>query len=114
MMGRIWSAMIAAAGVRSWALIFGMQALSVFAAALCLVVWKGPWAADRQPQQLDILGWSLWGILLILALGFISLASLGVVASITKSGVNLTVGDEDAPTSATITTTTETKVEPST
>jgi len=104
-MSGVWRAMIAAAGVRSWALIGAMIAMTGFAAWLCYVVWKGPWLDSRQPQQLDILGWSLWGALIIIALGFISLTGLGVAASINKGGVSLNVGDEDHKPDAVLVTT---------
>ena len=108
---RIWRAGLAAAGPRSWALIFGLQVLTVFSGGLVWIVWKGPWALDRQTQQLEILGFSLFGVLMIVAIGFIALAGLGVAASISKTGASLTVGDDDhAPDQVTVATHTETTV----
>lgn len=104
-MARVWHAMLKAAGLRTWSLIGAMVAMTLFAAWLCFVVWRGPWIEARQPQQLDILGWSLWGALIIIALGFISLTGLGVAASINKGGVSLNVGDDDHPVDQVVVTT---------
>ena len=111
-MTRIWKALLSAAGIRTWSLIGAMVAMTGFAAWLTWIVWKGPWLQDRQPQQLDILGWSLWGALLIVSLGFISLTGLGVAASINKGGVSLNVGEDDhAPDQVKVTTETTVSAE---
>src|SRR5690242_9220886 len=91
----IWRAMIAAAGVRTWAIIGAAMALTGFAAWHSWIVWRGPWPAEEAAHRLSILAWGLWGALGIIGMIVLALTGLGVVASVSRSGLNLNVGDED-------------------
>lgn len=112
MIGRVWKACLAAGGLRTWAIIAAAPILTGYACWLTWAVWKGPWVIARQGQQLDILGWALWGALILIALILIALTGLGVAATITKGGLTLNVGDDDHAPAATVTTTTETTIKP--
>lgn len=96
---------------RDRALIWGMIAMTGCAACLVAIIWKGPWEAHRQGQQLDILGWTLCGVLLIIALLAIALTGLGVAASVSRSGVSLNVSDEDGRHPLEVKTTTRTEID---
>lgn len=80
MIARLWSACLSAAPLRLWALILAGPPLTGFAGVLVWAAWFGPWGADRQEQQLTILGFALYGCLGIIAVIIVSLASVSVKA----------------------------------
>ncbi len=111
MIGRIWRSMLDAAPVRLWAMILAAPPLTTFACWLVWIVWKGPWAKGSDPQQLLILGWALWGSLVLIGVivGALAMVKLNVSA---PGGFHAELdSDDDKPTAlTTTTTTTETKV----
>lgn len=109
MIARVWREMMKAGGLRTWAILGAAVVLTASGVWRTWIVWKGPWADSRQEQQLDIIGWALWGDQIAHVIIIIALTGLGVAASVSRTGVNLNVGDDDQP-SATVTTTTETTV----
>lgn len=109
MIARIWAAMMKSAGVRTWAIIGAGVILTGVDLVKVWITWKGPWPLSAASQQLDIIGWSLWADQLINAIIIIALTGIAVAASVSKTGVNLNVGEDEHPV-ATVTTTTETTV----
>ncbi len=102
MVGRIWRAAIQAAPVRVWAIILGAPPLTLFASWLTRIVWKGPWPIAAAPQQLQILGWALWGVLGLLAVIVVALAAVKVRATgVGGTAVEIGGGGDAPPTSTT-------------
>lgn len=61
-----WTAAIAAAPVRIWALILGPQALTIFAAwVVSLVADPG---RDLSPQRIGVLAWTIYILLALVSL----------------------------------------------
>jgi hypothetical protein len=65
-------------GVRLLALFGAGPALTVTAAALTLIVWKGGWERALQIRQLAVLGWALLANWLLLGVVVVALASVKV------------------------------------
>jgi hypothetical protein len=63
-------------GLRLLALFGAGPALTVTAAALTLIVWKGGWDRALQSQQLTLLGWALLANWLLLGVVVVALASV--------------------------------------
>lgn len=91
MFGRIWKSLLAAASIRFWAMAGSVVTLTVFAAWLVWIIWRGGWPDAEAGRQLDILGWALW--IMLAAIGAIVAALTGqhievrgVLGSIDVSG----------------------------
>jgi hypothetical protein len=78
MIPKMWNAMLKAAPLRLWAIIGAAVVLTAFAAALVLVVWKGPWDASQQVAQINILGWALWITLGMIGIIVASIAAVDI------------------------------------
>ncbi len=95
--GALLRAMVAAAPVRLWAMILGAPPLTALACWFTWIVWKGPWPVERAQQQLDIIGWALWGALALIGVIVISLASVKVKAAAPGGAAFEVDGDADDP-----------------
>ncbi len=97
-------AMLKAAPVRLWALILAGPPLTVFAAGLVGVVWKGPWPAALAGQQLSILGHALLIAMALIGVIVIALAAVKVKATgLAGTGFEVEGNDEEHQTvSATV------------
>jgi hypothetical protein len=100
---RKWVALLASFG--------GAVVFTIGAGILVWIIWKGGWSPDTQAKRLDLLGWAM---VLLLAGSISTNWAFGFVLNrrmlkITKDGLEASGGDEAAPT---ITTKTETTVEP--
>lgn len=104
-----WAALIKAAPVRLWALIMAGPPLTVFAAGLTVIVWRGPWPDALAGQQLSILGYGLFIALALIGVIVISLAAVKVKGSALGGSFEVEGDDDPAPT---VTTTTTTAVSP--
>lgn len=78
MISRVWRALLAAAPVKIWAQIGAGIALTLVFVGFGLVIWLGPWAPERQAQQLQWLGWGMISaaFLILVAVGAVTLIYL--------------------------------------
>lgn len=79
--GRAWRGALAAGSLRLWLRFGAGVVFSVWAVGLVAIVWLGVWPADLAGQRLAILGWALWGVLILLAMLLVSLTGISVKAS---------------------------------
>jgi hypothetical protein len=107
-MSRIWTAMLAAGSLRFWAQIGAGMALTMVFVGYGLVIWRGPWAATRQQQQLDLLGQGQIGAGLMVMLCLVCITGMKLGLSAGKDGVKMDAERDDEPTQQAVTTTTTT------
>ena len=88
-------AMFTSAPVRLWALILAGPPLTLFAAGLVWIIWKGPWPAALADMQLTILGRALLISLALIGVIVVALAAVKVKAT-GVGGTSLEV-DGDRP-----------------
>lgn len=81
MSAKLFPAMLRAAPVRLWALILAGPPLTLFAAGLAGIVWKGPWPTTLAGMQLTILGRALFIALALVGVIVVALASVKVKAT---------------------------------
>lgn len=77
-MSRVWSAMMAVATPRGWALIFAGPLVTLVVVYFSLLVWLPARPLFLQRMQLEFLGWALEGSLLLLGIVVAALASAKV------------------------------------
>jgi Tfp pilus assembly protein PilN len=108
MIGRIWTAMLAAGSLRFWSQLGAGMALTLVFVGYGLVIWRGPWAATRQQQQIDLLGQGQIAAALMVLVALVCITGMKLSASAGKDGVKADVERDDEPPTVTTTTTTET------
>ncbi len=107
---KIWAAMLAAGSLRFWAQTGAGMALTMVFVGYGLVIWRGPWAATRQQQQLDLLGQGQIAAALMVLVALVCITGMKLGLSAGKDGVKADVErDDEPPTVTTTTTTTEVK-----
>jgi hypothetical protein len=87
-----WNAAFRVGNLRLWSIVCGAPFLTALALWLVEIIRKG-WPLDRAEQQLAILGYALFGVLALVAIIVIALATVKVRAT-TPAG-SLEVGGED-------------------
>lgn len=87
-----WNAAFRVGNLRLWAIIAGAPFLTGLAVWLVQIVRTG-WPAERAEQQLTILGYALFGVLALVGVIVIALATVKVRAT-TPAG-SLEVGGQD-------------------
>jgi hypothetical protein len=105
---KLWSAMLAAGSLRFWAQIGAGMALTLVFVGYGLVIWRGPWAATRQQQQLDLLGQGQIAAALMVLVALVCITGMKLGLSAGKDGVKADVERDDEPTQQAVTTTTTT------
>lgn len=103
---RIWTAMMAAAPVRTWAMFGAGVVLTALAIFFALIIWRGGWPVARAEQQLWYLGCALLGTLLLLAMVIAALTSARLSGKVGSAELNLDTADEPQPIAKVTTTTT--------
>jgi len=106
---KLWSAMLAAGSLRFWAQIGAGMSLTLVFVGYGLVIWRGPWAAARQQQQLDLLGQGQIAAALMVLVALVCITGMKLGLSAGKDGVKADVERDDEPPTVTTTTTTEVK-----
>ncbi len=107
---KIWAALLAAGSLRFWAQTGAGMALTMVFVGYGLVIWRGPWAATRQQQQLDLLGQGQIAAALMVLVALVCITGMKLGLSAGKDGVKADVErDDEPPTVTTTTTTTEVK-----
>jgi len=107
----IWDAVLRAAPVKIWAQIGAAMALTVLMAGYGLVIWLGPWAEERQSQQLNALFWGMETSALLVLVALAALTGLNVNLRGGKDGVSASIDQDDQP-AAVVETVTTTTVKP--
>lgn len=112
--GGVWRGMMGApsAILRQWHQAGAAMAFTLFAAAVVLIIWRGPWSAAVEAKRVD-------GLVMIALAGlFIALAAIvamngqGLRLKAGKGGLEAELDTDDHAPAATVTTTTRTTVEP--
>lgn len=95
LVARAWRGLITAAPARVWAIILGAPPLTAVVVWLSNIVWRGPWRPEMQAKQLDILGWALQEVIVLLAVIIVALAAVKLKAN-APGGASLELdGDHD-------------------
>jgi hypothetical protein len=102
---KLWSAMLAAGSLRFWAQIGAGMALTLVFVGYGLVIWRGPWAATRQQQQLELLGQGQIAAALMVLVALVCITGMKLGLSAGKDGVKADVERDDEPPTVTTTTT---------
>lgn len=95
MIGRLWTALIAAAPVKIWAQIGAGMALTLVFAGYGLVIWLGPWAAVHQSQQINWLGYGMMAAALLVLVALAAITGLNVDLHGSKDGVHARIDQDE-------------------
>jgi heme A synthase len=101
--------MLAAGSLRFWSQLGAGMALTLVFVGYGLVIWRGPWAATRQQQQLDLLGQGQIAAALMVLVALVCVTGMKLGLSAGKDGVKADVERDDEPPTVTTTTTTQVK-----
>lgn len=95
--GRMWSAMMAAAPLREWTRLGAGIALTLVFAGYGAAVRFG-WAPENAQKQLDILGWLGGGAFIALLVAIVSTFDVNLKIDASKSGIKGDFShDDDIP-----------------
>lgn len=111
MISRVWSALLAAAPVKIWAQIGAGIALTLVFVGFGLVIWLGPWAPERQAQQLQWLGWGMISAAFLILVALTAITGLSVNLRGGRDGLTASI-DQDEAAPLAVRTVTETTIEP--
>lgn len=79
--GRVWIGALRAAPLRLWVLFAAGPVLTLCAAALTYLIWRGGWQAQWQGKQLDFIGAALMITLALIGVIVVTMARVKVKAS---------------------------------
>lgn len=88
MIGRIWTAAFKQGSLRLWAIILGAPPLCGMLVWLVWLIRYG-WPVERAQQQLTILGFALYGLILLVGVIVVSLATVKVKATTPAGSVEI-------------------------
>ncbi|WP_374579280.1 hypothetical protein [Phenylobacterium sp.] len=108
---RVWHALIDAAPIKIWAQIGAGVALTLVFVGFGLVIWLGPWAPERQAQQLQWLGWGMVSAAFLILVALTAITGLSVNVRGGRDGLVASI-DQDEATPLAVRTVTETTIEP--
>jgi hypothetical protein len=108
--GRFLAMLRQTAPIRFWAMVGAAVAMTIFAAVLVWIIWRGGWPVVQAARQLDILGKALWITLAMVLIIVVSLTNQKFSARGLGGSLDLS-GQDEAQPAATVTTTTTTKTE---
>ncbi|WP_374534409.1 hypothetical protein [Phenylobacterium sp.] len=111
MIGGIWRALLAAAPIKIWAQIGAGIALTLVFVGFGLVIWLGPWAPERQAQQLQWLGWGMISAAFLILVALTAITGLSVNVRGGRDGLVASIDQDEAQPLA-VRTVTETTIEP--
>ena len=111
MIAAVWRALLAAAPARLWAQIGAGIALTFVFVGFGLVIWLGPWAPERQQQQLELLGWGLMAAACLILVALAAITGLSVNIRGGREGIQASL-DQDEPKPIEVKTTVATTVKP--
>lgn len=77
----VWTECLSVEPLRMWVLILAGPVLTLCAATLVYIVWKGGWPLSLRDKQLNIIGIALFATLALLALIFTKIAGMKATAS---------------------------------
>ena len=111
MIGGIWRAFLAAAPIKIWAQIGAGIALTLVFVGFGLVIWLGPWAPERQAQQLQWLGWGMVSAAFLILVALTAITGLSVNVRGGRDGLVASIDQDEAQPLA-VRTVTETTIAP--
>jgi hypothetical protein len=91
-----WRALLAAAPVKIWAQIGAGIALTFVFVGFGLVIWLGPWAPERQQQQLELLGWGLMAAACLILVALVAITGLSVNIRGGREGIQASIDQDEA------------------
>lgn len=109
MIARIWKALLAASPPRFWAQVGAAQALTLFAAGIVWIIWKGPWTLAVEGARVDALARICLAVLFLVLVAVAAITELKFGLRGGKDGFSADVERDDEP-KATVTTTTTTEI----
>jgi len=109
--GGIWRALLAAAPIKIWAQISAGIALTLVFVGFGLVIWLGPWAPERQAQQLQWLGWGMISAAFLILVALTAITGLSVNVRGGRDGLVASIDQDEAQPLA-VRTVTETTIAP--
>lgn len=111
MIGRLWAALLNAAPVKIWAQIGAGVALTLVFVGYGLVIWLGPWAEEREAQQLELLGWGMICAAFLILVALVAITGLSVNVRGGRDGLSASIDQDEAQPLA-VRTVTETTIAP--
>lgn len=109
MIARIWKAFLAASPPRFWAQVGAAQALTLFAAGIVIILWRGPWTLAVEAARVDALARICLAVLFLVLVALAAITELKFGLRGGKDGFSADVERDDEP-KATVTTTTTTEI----
>jgi len=109
--GGMWRGMMAAAPFRQWSQSGAAFALTLFAAGIVLILWRGPWSLAVEAKRVDGLVMICLCVLGIILVAIVAMNGVSLRLKASREGVDGAVGTDDLPAAA-VTTTTTTTVQP--
>ncbi len=107
----VWRAILDAAPVKVWAQIGAAMISTVVLVGFGLVIWLGPWAIERQAQQLDWLGYGMLCAATFTVIALVAITGLSVNVRGGRDGIEAHLDQDDAaPLPPVVRTVTETTV----
>lgn len=107
---RVWHTLIDAAPIKIWAQIGAGVALTLVFVGFGLVIWLGPWAPERQAQQLQWLGWGMISAAFLILVALTAITGLSVNVRGGRDGLVASIDQDEAQPLA-VRTVTETTIE---
>ena len=95
MIGRVWSAMLRAASLRTWAMIGGAVPMTMTVWWIIGIVKDKAWG--QSVLQVNVLANIAYGSLLLIALIFVALTGTSIAANVGKGGANISLHSDDDP-----------------
>lgn len=111
MIARIWKALLTASPPRFWAQVGAAQALTLFAAGIVWIIWKGPWTLAVESSRVDALARICLAVLFLVLVALAAITELKFGLRGGKDGFSADVERDDDKPAATVTTTTTTEIQ---
>jgi hypothetical protein len=110
MIARIWKALLAASPPRFWAQVGAAQALTLFAAAIVVIIWRGPWTLAVEAARVEALARVCLAVLFLVLVALAAITELKFGLRGGKDGFSADVERDDDEAKARVTTTTTTEI----
>lgn len=93
--------------LRLLAQIGGAMALTFVFVGFAIVIWKGPWLTEHQPQQLELLGWGMLASAFLILVALVAITEIALNLKAGKSGIEARMDQDQSPDEERTTVTTQ-------